>query len=81
MGSPLERDVEYEVSVSSVININGLAGGGGEAVLLFASPPDTATVDTLAVPDTGLVVPDTGRAVPDTGLAAPISPHELFRRR
>ena len=74
LGSPIERDVEYRVDVSSVVNINGLTGGGGEAVLLFASPPDTATVDTLAVPDTGLVVPDTGRA-------ASTSLRELFRRR
>jgi hypothetical protein len=49
--TPLEQDVEYGVRVSSVVNINGLEGGGGEATFVLEAPvPDTTAVDTMAVP-------------------------------
>lgn len=41
---PLERDVEYGVEVSSVVNLNGLSGGGGEATFTLEALPDTAGV-------------------------------------
>jgi hypothetical protein len=51
LATPLEQDVEYGVRVSSVVNINGLEGGGGEGTLVLEAPvPDTVAVDTMAVP-------------------------------
>jgi len=68
LSEPLVLDVEYEVELSSMVNINGLAGGGGIATLVRESPPppdtlalqDSLETDSLAVPDTGVV--DTLRA-------------------
>jgi hypothetical protein len=51
LAAPLEQDVEYGVRVSSVVNINGLEGGGGEGTFVLEPPvPDTVAVDTMAVP-------------------------------
>ena len=72
----LERDVEHQLDVSGVRNIFGLADGGGVTTVMIASPPpDTTAVDTLAVPDTGVV---SSRS--SAGRLAP-HPEELFRRR
>lgn len=47
---PVTLDAEYEVTVTGVVNISGLTGGGGSAVLIRASPPpDTTGVDSMAV--------------------------------
>jgi hypothetical protein len=43
--SALDVGVEYEVTVSAVVNINGVSGGGGEATLVrrpAEPPPDGA---------------------------------------
>jgi len=58
---------DYDVRVTSVVNINGLGGGGGDVVLRYEPPPpppaDTLTADddepadVDALPDTA-VVPD-----------------------
>lgn len=56
--APVEVDVEYEVTVTGAVNINGLAGGGGSTTLVREAPEpaarsiegvDTLAVDTLAV--------------------------------
>jgi hypothetical protein len=47
LDAPILRDVEYTVRAASVVNVNGLAGGGGEATLVFETPPDTVVADTL----------------------------------
>jgi hypothetical protein len=74
LDAPLERDVEYTVRVSSLVNINGLRDGGGEAVFVLETAPDTAVADTLPPPDTGSVGPGSGER-------EPIDPGELFGRR
>jgi hypothetical protein len=38
LASPLEVDVEYDVTVSGVTNINGVGDGGGETTLLLPPP-------------------------------------------
>jgi hypothetical protein len=57
LDAPLEVGVEYQVRVSSVVNVNGLPEGGGEAALLLEAPPppDTpAAADSVQAPDTVL---------------------------
>jgi hypothetical protein len=78
LAEPLEQDVEYGVRVSSVVNINGLEGGGGEGTLVLEAPiPDTVAVDTMAVPpvDTMAVPPIDTMAVPpaDTMTVPPVT--------
>lgn len=53
---------DYLIEVQGVVNINGVAGGGGRApfTLTPLPPPDT----TSAMPDTTGVVPDTARVPP-----------------
>ena len=62
LASPLELAIEYRVETSSVVNLNGLAGGGGEAAVVLEAPPpgadavpDAAAADTLpgGVPGNG----------------------------
>jgi hypothetical protein len=77
LAEPLEQDVEYGVRVSSVVNINGLEGGGGEGTFVLEAPvPDTVAVDTMAVPpvDTMAVPPVDTMAVPpvDTMAVPPV---------
>ena len=54
--APLELDVEYEISASGVVNMNGLPGGSGTATLVREAAPvdttatrDAAQADTLGV--------------------------------
>ena len=47
---------EYEVRVSSLVNINGLPGGGGEVVLAYEPPAPPA--DSTATDDDGAAAPD-----------------------
>jgi hypothetical protein len=63
---PLEVGVEYGARVTSVVNINGLTGGGGEGKLLLAAPPPTPA-DTTAVPDSAAAPDGLQPAAPDTG--------------
>lgn len=80
----LVRGVPYEASVSGVVNIGGVAAGGGTAVVVWElPPPDTATADSTLVADDSLAVGDslqagdsaqvvdTTGAGPDTTLAGP----------
>jgi hypothetical protein len=65
LDAPLEVGVEYQVRVTSVVNLNGLPEGGGEAMLLLEAPPPPdppAAADSLPAADT---VPD-GAPAPDT---------------
>ena len=69
----LEVGVEYRVQTATLVNINGLEGGGGEATLQLAAPPPppadpTAVPDPAAPPDRPQLPPDTGAA---PGAAAP----------
>jgi hypothetical protein len=89
LAEPLPPEAELRLRVSGIVNINGVGGGGGEAVVQRVEPepaadslgvPDSlAAPDTLAVPDTlvsdSLIVPDTLRA-PDTlaALDASVAP-------
>ena len=67
LSAPLAFDVGYEVEVSDVVNINGLAGGGVVDTLVMATPPpDTLLGDSAAIRDTGAVI-DTAGGAPDTG--------------
>ena len=66
--APLAVGVEHQVQVGSVVNVNGLEGGGGEATLLLEAPPPTPA-DTTAVPDSAAAPDDVPPAVPDTGAA------------
>jgi hypothetical protein len=47
LDAPILRDVEYTLGAASVVNVNGVAGGGGEATFVFETPPDTVVGDTL----------------------------------
>ena len=54
LAAPLELGIEYRVGTSSVVNLNGLAGGGGEATVVLEAPPpgagavpDSTAADTL----------------------------------
>ena len=79
--SPLPPDLPFKATVSDVVNINGLGGGGGEASFSWEPPeppateePDTAALvpDTMAVPpDTAAVPPDTMAVPPDTMAVPP----------
>jgi hypothetical protein len=44
LASPLEVDVEYDVTVSGVTNINGVSQGGGDATLLLPPPEPERTL-------------------------------------
>ncbi len=65
LDAPLEVGVEYQVRVTSVLNLNGLPEGGGEATLVLEAPPppDTpAAADSVPAIDTvpgGTPAPDT----------------------
>jgi hypothetical protein len=53
LASPLEIGVEYEVTSSGLVNINGVGEGGGEATLLLPRPeptPDRADPPPAAAP-------------------------------
>ena len=53
---PVEMGVEYQVTTSFVVNINGIMGGGGDAVFLVELPvSDTVDVE----PDSLVIEPDT----------------------
>lgn len=65
----LEVNAPHRVIAVNVVNINGVAGGGGESPVIREAPPDTASADTLGadtlVRDT--IPPDTvprGPALP-----------------
>lgn len=73
--APLPANVPYRVTVTGVLNINGIPFGGGTAVVVRQpEAADTAGVvqDTAGmVPDTAALAPDTAIVVPDTaGVAA-----------
>jgi len=65
LDGPLVPEVEYTLRATSVVNINGLAGGGGEVTLVCEPPPppsDSTAVeptpgDSVAVPDSTGVRP------------------------
>jgi hypothetical protein len=68
LDAPLELSVPYQLIVLGVVNIQGVALGGGEAPLVLEPPADSAALaDTLAADtaaaDTALVPPDTGSVV------------------
>ena len=66
----LVRGAPYEASVAGVVNIGGLPGGGGTAVVVWElPPPDTATVDSTLVAGDSLEVGDS-LAVEDSLQAA-----------
>lgn len=79
LDGPLEVNVPYRVAVEGITNINGVPGGGGDASVSRAPPPDTARADTAstsgadttAVPDTAAAEPDTAGAQPDTTSGSP----------
>ena len=56
---PVEAGVEYQVTTSFVVNMNGIMGGGGEAMFIVES----------LVPDTVDVEPDPSAIEPDTALS------------
>ncbi len=63
LGGALEPRRPYDLSVTGIVNINGVPGGGGETVVAWEPPElpgDTAAADTLARPDT-TTPPDTSR--------------------
>ena len=53
---PVEAGVEYQVTTSFVVNMNGITGGGGDIVFLLESlVSDTVDVE----PDSLVIEPDT----------------------
>ncbi len=64
---------EYEISVGSVVNINGLGDGGGEVVLVYEPPPPPA--DSVAADPDGALAPDSA-AVTDS-VAVPATPEPV----
>jgi hypothetical protein len=56
---PLAPDVLYQVTVTGVVNINSLGGGGGESGVSW-TPPEPPPDTTAVLPDTAGVPPDTG---------------------
>jgi hypothetical protein len=75
--APLDVGVEYQVTVSSVVNLNGLDGGGGEATLLLeaptiAEPPGPG--DSITAADSTLV-PDPAGAPPPPDTLGPRDPN------
>lgn len=77
MAGPIEVNVGYKLTVTGVVNLNGLPLGGGEAALVREPPKDTTTAGDSAVvrdslpPDTAVIPPDTSRVPPDTALVPP----------
>ncbi|MHB1192382.1 MAG: Ig-like domain-containing domain [Longimicrobiales bacterium] len=67
---PLVPAAAYKLFAGSVLNINGVGGGGGEAVVVRQLPVDTASVsDSAAAADTSApdtTGPDTVRVRADT---------------
>jgi len=64
LASPLEVGIEYDVTLSGVVNINGVPEGGGEATLLLPPPePDPAAEPPPGAAPAGGPPPG---AVPDT---------------
>lgn len=78
----LEVNAPHRVRVVNVVNINGVAGGGGEAAVIREAPPDTASADTLAgdtlARDT--VPPDTVPPPPPDTLARDTIPPDTVPR-
>jgi len=56
-GAPLRPASRYLVELARIVNINGLAGGGGSAEFAAPEPPPPDTAGPGAVPDT--IPPDT----------------------
>ena len=55
----LVRGAPYEASVSAVVNIGGVPGGGGTAVVVWElPPPDTATADSTLIAGDSLELGD-----------------------
>jgi hypothetical protein len=77
LGDPLPSRAPFKITVTGVMNINGLGGGGGEASLVWTppdpppgrQPPPTDTVGTP--PDTIVAPPDTLVPPPDTTAVPP----------
>jgi len=68
---PMLPRVVYQVTVLGVVNIAGLGGGGGEAVVVW-EPREEEVADTAALPpDTAAARPDTAATRPDTAAAPP----------
>jgi hypothetical protein len=61
-GAPLRPSSRYLVEVAGIVNVNGVAGGGGSAQFTAPEPPPPDTATPPVAPDT--VPPDTIR--PDT---------------
>lgn len=70
LGEFLPINEAHELLAGSVVNINGVSGGGGEAAVIREPPPDTASTDTLQA-DTVVVPPDTVVVPPDTLVVPP----------
>jgi hypothetical protein len=74
LSDTLVAEETYEVSVSGVTNINGVAGGGGTEEFLRAAPPvdslaiadSIALADSIAVADSILAADSVTAAAPDT---------------
>lgn len=53
----LTVNAPHRVTATNVVNVNGLAGGGGEAAVIREAPPDTAAADTSGTPGRDTVPP------------------------
>ncbi len=70
LSEPIVAGRAYKLTVSGVMNVNNLGGGGGETTVTWEPPePQEGAGGTL--PDSGAALPDTGAAPPDTGLVHP----------
>jgi hypothetical protein len=70
LGDPLPPRAPYKVTVTGVMNINGLRGGGGEAAVIW-TPPDPPPGERPPTADTAGAPPDTTAVPPPDTTAVP----------
>ncbi len=77
LAGPLEIDRTYEVTTTTVVNINGVLLGGGQASVMRRPAPIPAVDSTVVSdeePGTGVLPPDTISLAPDTVTLPPDLP-------
>jgi hypothetical protein len=70
LAGPLAAGSDYYIRVGGVVNINGLGGGAGEAIVRRPAPQAPDSADSVA-PDTAGVTLDADSLTPDTASPVP----------
>lgn len=67
LDTALEESVEYQLRVTTVVNINGLPGGGGDVTVVYEPPPaDTLDLDAAGDAPGDAVLLDSAAVLADT---------------